>query len=189
MVDLDRRMSEEMAGLAPLPARLLSEPLDYILADHLRHRCMCRLLDLLAAAAAFDRELGRLVADHVRNDMAVHVVDEEEDLFPTMRRRAEPEDQIEQVLGLLSREHAAEERLGRAVVAALDRALAGGATTLDAAARVALRDFAAGQRRHLAVENAIVMPIAKRRLTRRDLAGLSRRMAARRGIDISHLAP
>lgn len=42
-------------------------------------------------------------------------------------------------------------------------------------------NFTQRERRHIALENAVVLPIARLRLTPRDLSGLSRRLAARRG--------
>ncbi len=171
-------------GAESLDHRLIAEPLDYILAEHHRQRTLCQWVDRLAAEPALDRRLARLVAQHIAREMTLHVIDEEEDLFPLLRRRALPEDQIDKVLGLLSGEHAAEGRLGREAVDGLLDALERGDVLLSEEFRHKLRTFSAGQRRHLAVENAVVMPIAERRLTRKDREGLARRMAARRGISL-----
>jgi hemerythrin-like domain-containing protein len=162
---------------------LLARPLDYIVADHERQRHLCRLLDRLADEAALDPRLAAAVAAHLDREMAVHVLDEEEDLFPLLRRRALPEDGIERVLGLLSREHSEDDRLGDAIVAGLRRALGDGTAGLEEVLREDCRAFARRQRRHLAVENALVMPLAETRLTEADRKGLSRRMAVRRGLD------
>jgi len=114
--------------------------------------------------------------------MTIHVIDEEEDLFPLLRRRARPEDDVERVLGLLSREHFEDDRLAEIIVAGLRETAATNAETLPPELRIALRDFARRQRRHLAVENAVIMPLAEIRLTPKDREGLARRMAVRRGI-------
>jgi len=53
---------------------------------------------------------------------------------------------------------------------------------LDVATAELLLAFASREHRHLAIENAIVMVIARRRLTSADLAAMSRAMKARRGI-------
>ena len=42
-------------------------------------------------------------------------------------------------------------------------------------------DFARNERRHLALENSVVLPLARRRLSAEDLAGLSARLTARHG--------
>lgn len=157
--------------IGALDRGLLARPLEFILADHLRQRTLCRLLDRFADAPALDRELARAAAEHLRRDLAIHVLDEEEDLFPLLRRRARPADDIERVLGLLSREHSEDDRLAETIAAGLGAVLDRGASSLDETLRAALRSFAERQRRHLAVENAIVMPLAEARLTPKDREG------------------
>jgi hypothetical protein len=176
------RTGDDRADLAPLDRALLREPIEYIFADHMRQRSLCRLMDELAGEPQYDPKLGELVALHLTVDMALHVIDEEDDLFPLLRRRARPEDDIERVLGLLSREHAADESLGHEVAEGLREAARVGQGCLAEGLRERLSRFARQQRRHLAVENAIVMPLAQRRLTSSDREQLARRMAARRGV-------
>ncbi len=168
--------------LEPLPRELLHKPLDYILADHLRQRVLCVLCERLADADRIDIELTRETLDYLKNDMVVHVIDEEQDLFPLIRRRAEPGDEIETALGQLSGEHADDEELANKIIAGLELCLPSPDQPLGDDIKAALRSFARNQRLHLALENATVMPLAKIRLTERDLKDLSARMAARRGI-------
>lgn len=168
--------------LEPLPRELLGKPLDYILADHLRQRVLCVLCEKIAAAEQPDGAMIGEVLAYLETEMVVHVIDEEQDLFPLIRRRAEPGDDIEAALGMLSGEHAADERLAKSIVRGLKVALAHEPRPLPDALRQALRTFARNERNHLALENATVMPLAKLRLTPRDLSGLAARMAARRGI-------
>jgi len=168
--------------LETLPAELLRRPLDYILADHLRQRVLCVLCEQIAAKELVDVGLAREVIDYLQNDMVVHVIDEEQDLFPLIRRRAEPEDEIEVVLGQLSGEHASEENLATSIVGGLGHMLEHLSEPLPEDLRSALALFAHNERHHLALENATVVPMAKLRLTERDLKELSARMAARRGI-------
>lgn len=168
--------------IEPLPTELLRKPLDYILADHLRQRVLCILCEQLADSENLDTEIAKEVVAYLKTDMAVHVIDEEQDLFPLIRRRAEDEDNIEEALGQLSGEHASEEDLAKAITDGLESALEHATTKLGDGLRQKLRDLAHNERRHLALENATVMPLAKARLTERDLRDLSARMAARRGI-------
>jgi hemerythrin-like domain-containing protein len=170
------------AYLAALPAHLLASPLDFILADHLRQRVLCSLLDRLATRPRFEPDIAREVLAHIETDMAIHVIDEEQDLFPLLRRRAVPGDQLEPVLGQLSTEHAEDGAHAGLIVAGLKAALQSRQDALDAPLRAGLSRFAASQRRHLALENAVVMPLARQRLSPADLAALGGRMAARRGI-------
>lgn len=175
----ERRQAD---GLGSADLGLLKRPLEFLLADHHRQRGLCHLLDGLADATLPEPDAVDLAIDYIELDLALHVIDEEEDLFPLLRRRAGPEDDIGRVLGLLSQEHAEDDRLARLIVQGLRQARAVGRGDLGGECRSALRAFARRQRRHLAVENAVVMPLAEARLTRQDREGLARRMAARRGI-------
>jgi len=168
--------------LEPLPNELLRKPLDYILADHLRQRVLCVLCEQLADAEHLLTDLAETVLAYLKSDMVVHVIDEEQDLFPLIRRRAEDEDDIEEALGKLSGEHAAEENVAEQIAEGLAAALRNPTVGLGDDLRRLLMEFAHNERQHLALENATVMPIAKVRLTERDLKDLAGRMAARRGI-------
>ncbi len=168
--------------LEPLPRELLHKPLDYILADHLRQRVLCSLCDRLAESEHVDVELAAEILHYLKNDMVVHVIDEEQDLFPLIRRRAQTGDDIEDVLGQLSGEHANEEFIAQTIIDRLDAAIENPSAGLNDDLRSALRGFAHNERQHLALENATVMPLAKVRLTELDLNELAARMAARRGI-------
>lgn len=168
--------------LEPLPRELIRKPLDYILADHLRQRVLCVLCEQLANTEHLPIAIAEEIIAYLRTDMVVHVVDEEQDLFPLIRRRARGDDDIEAALGQLSGEHAAEEDLAKSITRGLEEALGNPGAGLKGALRQKLREFAHNERQHLALENATVMPIAKARLTERDLKDLAGRMAARRGI-------
>lgn len=176
--------SRPAEGLGRADLSLLKQPLEFLLADHHRQRSLCHLLDGLADAAAPDAAAIDAAVSYIELDLALHVIDEEEDLFPLVRRRARPEDDVERVLGLLSREHVEDDRLAALILSGLAQGRTAGALELTSECRTALRAFARRQRRHLAVENAIVMPLAELRLTAKDRAGLARRMAARRGISL-----
>ena len=168
--------------LEPLPRGLLHKPLDYILADHLRQRVLCGLCERMAESERVDVDLAAEILHYLKNDMVVHVIDEEQDLFPLIRRRAQAGDDIEEVLGQLSGEHADEELLAKTIIERLEAAIEAPCASLSDDLRSALRGFAHNERQHLALENATVMPLAKVRLTELDLSELAARMAARRGI-------
>ncbi|RAK66271.1 hemerythrin domain-containing protein [Phenylobacterium kunshanense] len=166
-----------------MPTELMTEPLDWFFAEHYRHRQFCRLVNEVALAHVFDGERVSLLVNFLRYDLPLHIIDEEQDLFPLLRRRALPEDDVENVLGLLSAEHKADAiqaaEVRRILEASLEQQTAPG---MEPAARKALQAFAAQELRHLALENAVVLPIARLRLTAKDLTGMSRRLAARRGL-------
>lgn len=173
-------------SIEPSPPELLKEPLEFLFAEHYRHREMCKILEFLAATPTFDAALIATTDNFLRRDLALHVMDEEEDLFPLLRRRCEPEDDIEDVLVRLSADHAMDQQLARAVLGVFAIALERQAplATLPGAPEALLK-LARQEKGHMALENAIVLPIARRRLHATDLEALSIRLAARRGVVIN----
>jgi hemerythrin-like domain-containing protein len=168
--------------IEPAPPALLSDPLGFFFAEHFRQRRLCNLMEQLANAAALDRDLTSGILAFLQDDMVLHVQDEEEDLFPLMRRRCPPEDEIERVLSALTAEHAGDRHLSGLVVEGLQTALADGRPpSAYAGLREAMVDFARNERRHLALENSVVLPLARLRLTEDDLATLSACMTRRHG--------
>ena len=175
----------EITESNPGPGDFL-EPVEFILAEHYRQRLLCDGLVKLTETM----ELGPVTAlaaslqSFLDRDLRLHLEDEEQDLFPLLRKRAQPEDNITDILDLLSEEHG----LDRDLVDFLleDLAVLAGGTQIANPIRflVNVREFAETQRRHLAWENALLLPVARRRLTQVDLASLGRSMAARRGIDL-----
>ena len=171
-----RKLAIEALSVAP-PQRLLREPLEYIFADHFRQRVLCGVIDEMAGAGVLDNEMAGHVLAFMRRDFGLHVQDEEEDLFPLLKRRAEPEDRIMDVLSDLSAEHAADKKDGAQLCAVLE-----GDKSAPKQWPALFERFAANERHHLALENAIVLPLARVRLTAEDQRFLGLSMAARRGI-------
>jgi hemerythrin-like domain-containing protein len=181
MSPLSRLSAEQIEAI---PENLLREPIDYVYADHFRQRVVCKLLDDIAYDPGAP-EVGRLatvVAEYMERDLPRHVADEEQDLFPLLRTRCEPRDSIESVLSQLSEEHAKDEGLSSTLLAGL-HSLAKGQVPNDQASFLnAVASFAESQRRHLAWEERLVLPLARKRLANADLLKMGRSMAARRDI-------
>jgi hemerythrin-like domain-containing protein len=165
-----------------LSPELLHEPLDYILADHVRQRAVCTLLRSFVVAKRAKAEDAELVRSYLTHDIDLHHDDEEKDLFPMLRRRALPDDELDKVLDRLSDDHRRSEALIIDILRHLSQPAVKGEIPLRAPAREALEVYAAAEHRHLAIENAVVMTIAAVRLNRSDLKALARNMAARRGL-------
>ncbi|CAN7372991.1 hemerythrin domain-containing protein [Caulobacter sp. LjRoot300] len=165
-----------------MPLHLLAEPIEWFFAEHCRHRQACKMIEEVAAAMVFDGPRLAELIGFLDHDLPLHVIEEEEDFFPLLRRRCEAGDDVERVLGMLSAEHRADVVRAGAVreylQACLERQCAPG---LDPAQHKAMIAFAVQERRHLGLENAIVLPIARLRLTPEDLLALGRRLTARRG--------
>ena len=169
--------------IAETPDDLLSDPIAWFFFEHQRHRQFCDLMQRAAMATTYDEDLIRWLLDFVVHELALHVLDEEEDLFPLMRARAQPEDNLEALLGRLSREHSKDLTRAAAVRHHLETCLRQQAPiNRNNVRRRALEAFAVQERGHLALENAVVLPLARLRLTERDLLDLSNRLAKRRGI-------
>lgn len=161
-------------------------PLEFIFAEHDRQRIACAALDRLAADldAEDAGENAAYILDHLTVDLPLHIADEEKDLFPLLKERCLPDDQIEDMLMLLNREHEEDDANCAALLAPL-RGLARGYRPTDATAFVAqAHAFASFQRRHLGWENGTVLPLAERRLGDEDNAALGASMAARRGMTL-----
>ena len=180
----DRRAASparpDLAGaMLPPPRDLLRDPLAYIAAEHGGQRALCSLMEDLAGTAGLDRDIAHAILRYLGQDFSRHVRDEENDLFPLLRDRCLPEDGIEAVLGRLNAEHKDEHELAGDVAAQLTDLLARGAPALDPALRDRLFQYARSLRRHLALENSIILPLARTRLTPEDLAALSESMRKR----------
>jgi hemerythrin-like domain-containing protein len=163
------------------PPELLADPLAYLFAEHWRHRQYCRALGEAAALPAGPPALLRRLADFLGADMVLHVRDEEEDLFPLLRQRAEPEDDIGRVLGVLSADHDADRALARDVRTQLMAAAetgAGPASWPGLANKIGR--LVTHKLQHIALENAVVLPIARLRFTPEDQQAMSRTMTTRR---------
>jgi iron-sulfur cluster repair protein YtfE (RIC family) len=157
------------------------EAIEFILWEHLRHRQMCRSLERLARMTEFDPVRIARLADFVRFDLTLHVIDEEEDFFPMLRGRCPPDDGVDEVLDQMTDEHAADKVLSVRVRDVLSQCLIERKPPIavEGGAQVLL-NFASHEMRHMTLENAVVIPLARRRLTAEDLAALGERFAARR---------
>jgi hemerythrin-like domain-containing protein len=176
----ERRMSTTVLSAqasAPSPQAAL----DFILFEHMKHREMCKALDRLAESPDFDaKEVARL-AEFIRVDLTMHVCDEEEDFFPLLQRHCLPEDEIGVALERMSCEHAEDRDLcARVRIALLVMITERKPAAFIPNAAETLRAFAQSQRNHMALENAVLIPLARRRLSDEDVAALGARLAARR---------
>lgn len=176
------------SGLSPTDLALLATPLEFLSEEHLRQRRICAVIDALADFGTVDRAAGESVLRFVDAELTLHMRDEAEDLFPLLAVRCSVDDGIGRViLGILGDLDAAADLLPT-VRASLSLCLQAG-SDLSAKDGAALVQFSGHVRRHLVTENAILLPIARARLTKRDLQALSRRMRARRGLPPDLLPP
>lgn len=168
-------------GTRPVDLRRYGNPLDALAADHYRQRLILADLERLAASIDRDNDDVAALLMHIEIEMPMHTLDEDEDLFPLLRRRAAPEDRMDRLLARLDAEHDSIKALAAEVRDILRGVLAGDMP----GDRTPLHGFTSAYRRHMILENAVLLPLARARLTQADLADLRSRMAARRGLDLA----
>ena len=170
------------AAVEPMPFSLLDEPLSYIFADHFRQRAVCQILRRFADQRRATRAEADSVAAFLTDDLAAHHRDEAEDLFPLVRRRALPADDLGPVLASLGEDSRRSEDIIDGIVAALAGRPEEDPVVLNKASCELMHTYAAAEHRHLAIENGVVLAIDRVRLKRSDLENMSVNMKARRGV-------
>lgn len=179
----DRRaVALSLEELEPPPIRLLDEPLEYLVAEHFRHRCVCGMLRRLASGKEIERALAGSVAIYLSRDLPLHHQDEDEDLFPALSKRSLPEDGLRPLLGQLSDDHLKAAAMTRRIIDALAPPATGGCVRITRRSADLVSDYGNCEQRHLAIENGIVLVLARKRLKAADLQSISRSMKARRGV-------
>lgn len=156
---------------------LIGSPIDFLYAEHLRQRQAAKIITLIADGVINRRTIHTMI-EFITNDLALHVLDEEISFFPILRRRCLPDDRIDELLSVLAADHRDDERMSEEVVAIL-RKLASGDSAGDED-QSTLRRFADHLRHHLALENGVLIPIARARLNDEMLGVIAQSMIARR---------
>lgn len=168
-------------GKTPTSVMLLKNPLDFIAEDHLRLRAMCAELDRLAETTTIEGAAISGLIEYLEHELPLLLSDEDDDLMPRLLSRAEPEDELPKLAKRLEKEHSEIADHLKAVTSGLaGLALA---TAMSDALRNSMRSLANAARRHLILENAVLLPFAKARLTEEDLRALRSAMLRRRGLE------
>ena len=175
-----------------IPYNLFREPLDYLFADHVRQTSICALIYEMSSDLDLHsqgEQLPDAVSDKIKKiihylgmELPLHIADEELDILPSLRNRALPEDGMDEILKQLGAEHAIDEELSddlsRVLISALDHpASISEINVADIAGR-----FAEAHCGHMKWENAIFLPLARKRLTQEDLKVIGQKMANRRNV-------
>lgn len=178
-----RNAADAAAALIDPPSfALIDDPLEYIHAVHGQERCVCAAL----RATASERSIGRSSADRIvaflTSDIVLHHQDEEDDLFSALRIRARPEDELGAIIARLCDDHRRSDRMAGGIVDALSPLPAADPIEIELRQAELMLAYAAVEHRHLAIENGIVLVIARKRLMPEDLTAMSRSMKVRRGV-------
>lgn len=160
----------------------VTDPIAFLFAQHDRQLVICAALDRLAAAPGDKsaRETANLILGYAETEMPLHLADEEEDLFPRLIARCDPEDGLDNIIDQLEHEHETDSALYKRlehelkIIASGDQPAHPEVFAADATA------FAMLQRRHLNWENGTILPLARQKLTPEDLDDMRVAMSARR---------
>ena len=162
------------------------EPLDMLQACHGRIEEQLDTLEKLAehlparGADAMAQSAAKAVLRYFDTSGAYHHQDEDEDLFPLLRRRAGALGRTEVAAAIdeLEREHATMDAQWRRLRETLSSIAALREAQVDAGA---VARFAWLYRRHMERETMLVLPFANEVLGQEERTELGTRMAARRG--------
>ena len=163
------------------------EPLEMLAACHERIEAqLCtleRLIEHLSANGCDQaaREAATQVMRYFDTAGADHHRDEDEDMFPVLRRLAAERDrpEVSAIINGLEEDHATMEGQWSRLRARLDAIADGRDARLDAED---VAPFAWLYRRHMEKEAALVLPFAREAISETERAELGGRMAARRKI-------
>jgi hemerythrin-like domain-containing protein len=180
--DLDGLIAEARTLLAHKDSPDPDSPLDFIRDDHARQLRMCNLLDAFTEKLELEpvMPLASALLEYLTGDLPLHTEDEERDLRPALERRCEPEDNLDEVLKQLTREHELNRDLVSFMIEDLEALADGRALSNPVRLMMNVKEFSETQRQHVTWEERVLLPLARQRLTAEDLANIGRNMAARR---------
>lgn len=159
-------------------------PLDIIEREHNNQTQLCVIVENIADSLPdmVNPALCRHAIMSLQRDIPIHRADEERGLFPLLEKRAYTEDNIQEILACLSTEHASDEAFAYELFESLETLAEGKSVANPNMVGYMLRCFFECYKRHLLWENAIVIPLARKRLEPEDLNILSCKMLQHRQV-------
>jgi hemerythrin-like domain-containing protein len=170
------------APASETPTYFARNPLDVIASAHALQAQICDAMERIADGLPdeVDRRLCAHVASCLQFDLPLHHHDEEHALFPLLKTRARPEDGMDAILDRLTAEHSSDMDFACEIAEALDSLGRGARAANPNMLGYMLRGFFERYRRHVQWETALVMPLARLRLTQEDLGALQAHMSKSR---------
>lgn len=162
--------------------QLLVDPIGFLQIELYRQRVACNTLEALADATSNGdlRSDASRVLRYIVEDLPIHIADLEECLYPLLRQRSRPEDQLERLRRRYSglRTHRGEPVAE--LLPILEDVSQGNQPPPNLAdlARVVVESW----RSELEMEIDDILPLAEKRMTDADLMALGQAMALRHGI-------
>jgi hypothetical protein len=164
-------------GLRPEPAperpECGSDPLALIEEDLAIQLAVCQLLELIADRLPHvERAMARPAAAILRCTIAPHRELEEEMLFPLLLGRAPQASPLGAIIARLEAEHATDASFAAELADELQLVIDTGRVRNAEMLGYMLRGFFERQRRHIAWETSVLLPLARQTLDASDLAEL-----------------
>jgi hemerythrin-like domain-containing protein len=150
------------------------DPIAVIMQHHEGQLALCDGLERIADSLPHQIDIAQCLEaiDKLEHLVRHHHRFEETGLFPLLRRRAPGDPHLQRSLDRLEQEHRTDEGYVDEVLDVLSEILRGRfAGTVDVAGYM-LRGLFESLRRHIALENDYVLPLARRLLTEEDRARL-----------------
>lgn len=175
----------EVLSIPLLSQDLLERPLEYIIAEHDRHRTVCAYLKRVTQADVIDGASAHTLSTFLRDDIKRHFEDERLSLFPALFSRSGGDLDFIQSLHKIEACHADSEIFIDQLADALDQISPGTSTPLSPDFSRLLMEYAALEHQNLAFENSVIMVIAEVRLKKADIEKIRAEMKMRRRIPLS----
>lgn len=173
------------------PSRNTGSPpgslLHIIEQEHGAEMCLCNMLEQLADALPepLDAEIASAGIATLRHCVRRHIVLEEYYLYPILMKRAKRGEFDEDLLAHISSEHASDESHAHEAADEMEEALSLGHVPKPEMLGYMLRGFFEARRRHISWENAIIIPLARQRLSKSDFTPFSvTQFEERLGLDL-----
>jgi hemerythrin-like domain-containing protein len=172
MPGLEKQVLGSGSEQAKGPQCQTPDPIAVIEEEHALQLEFCDVLELIADSLPnrLNQDLTRIAVPILRNSMPLHMKLEEEVLFPLMRKRVAGAAHLAAVLDRLEDEHETDEDLAAEIADALEAVGKTGIPDNPEMLGYMLRAFFDSQRRHIAWENRVVLPLARDILLPSDLA-------------------
>lgn len=159
----------------------VDDPLGVIAVRHIRQREVFQSLKPIAESRLIASDDLQRLKHFFCLELPSHREDEEKCFFPVLRRRVQPERDLN-LGGLLERiaaERRKADRLMFETVSCLEALVTDRQAVITAALASDINDCHVSEMHRLAITNGVIMTIARARLTRQDISTISRCMAAR----------
>lgn len=170
-------------ALSALPENLLRDPLEYLKADHFRQDTMRTMLGD-GGAPGLSPDALRTLRGYLETDLPRHLADEDDDLFPMLKRRAPRTSPLHDVIAVLSDGHARLRVVRERVVREFESAAPHGRWPDSSRFFHLLGTFGELNRWTVLLEEKIVIPAAREYLDRPSLFAIAEAMSRRRDVPL-----